>query len=133
MNPIPRIDNRYDMKVDRMPNCEGKGFPQGPGPNGSTGCRQFVSPACDEDIPWHPVPGLEAWPNGKGAIEGKCSGDFISGSIVDYVVVPKGLAPGKYVVGFRWDCEETVRALQGRALALRLGALALAGRCRPSN
>ena len=27
--------------------------------------------------------------------------------MVDYLVIPKGLKPGEYVLGFRWDCEET--------------------------
>ena len=40
-----------------------------------------------------------------------CSGDGETGlgnlEIVDKVVIPKSLNPGKYVVGFRWDCEES--------------------------
>ena len=27
--------------------------------------------------------------------------------VVDSLMVPKGLAPGKYVLQWRWDCEET--------------------------
>ena len=27
--------------------------------------------------------------------------------IVDRVLIPKGLAPGEYVLGWRWDCEES--------------------------
>ena len=27
--------------------------------------------------------------------------------IVDYVTLPSSLAPGKYVLGWRWDCEES--------------------------
>ena len=95
---IPRIDNTYDKNVDRSPLCEGKGFPQGP--TGNLGCRQFKSPACDDDTPWHPVPGSAP---GKGAIEGRCSGDFLSGSIVDHVVIPSSLPAGDYIVGFRWE------------------------------
>ena len=96
--PQPRIDNTYDKNVDRSPLCEGKGFPQGP--TGNLGCRQFKSPACDDDTPWHPVPGSAP---GKGAIEGRCSGDFLSGSIVDHVVIPSSLPAGDYIVGFRWE------------------------------
>ena len=40
-----------------------------------------------------------------------CSGDGETGlgnlEIVDKVVIPKNLSPGQYVVGFRWDCEES--------------------------
>ena len=32
---------------------------------------------------------------------GRCSGNLINAAIVDSVVVPKGLASGDYVVGFR--------------------------------
>jgi hypothetical protein len=27
--------------------------------------------------------------------------------IVDRLEIPQGLAPGKYVLGWRWDCEES--------------------------
>ena len=29
--------------------------------------------------------------------------------IVDTVQIPKNLTPGDYVVGFRWDCEESTQ------------------------
>jgi hypothetical protein len=70
------------------------------------GCRQFESPACDpaDDAPdkWAPLPGKVTQ-----AIQGKCSGDFIAGSIVDHVAIPPEIKPGDYVLSFRWDCEET--------------------------
>ena len=31
----------------------------------------------------------------------------LAGQIVDSVRVPAGLAPGQYVLGWRWDCEQT--------------------------
>ena len=40
---------------------------------------------------------------------GECSGDWTGGLIVDEVIVPAGLAPGEYVVGWRWDCEESTQ------------------------
>ena len=39
---------------------------------------------------------------------GDCSGDLTAAAIVDHVVVPK-LPAGDYVLGFRWDCEETAQ------------------------
>lgn len=36
-----------------------------------------------------------------------CSGDWRGGSIVDTVLIPADLAPGQWVLGWRWDCEET--------------------------
>jgi hypothetical protein len=43
----------------------------------------------------------------------KCSGDGVGDlpqlEIVDKVIIPAGLAPGKYVLGWRWDCEESTQ------------------------
>merc|ERR1712048_1287709 len=43
----------------------------------------------------------------------KCSGDSIGDSsnleIVDKVEIPVTLKPGKYVLGWRWDCEESTQ------------------------
>ena len=41
--------------------------------------------------------------------EGLCSGDWTLGMVSDKVVVPKTIKPGKYVVSWRMDCEETAR------------------------
>merc|ERR1719469_1113641 len=47
-----------------------------------------------------PVPGAYGFKFGH-------AGDLKRLHIVDRVKVPAGLAPGDYVVSFRWDCEET--------------------------
>ena len=78
-------------------------------------CKQFQSAACDESdptthTPWHAVPGGD----GKSGVEGKCSGDFISGSIVDHVLIPATLAPGDYVLGWRWDVSAPAPSLPSR-------------------
>ena len=40
----------------------------------------------------------------------KCSGDWNDMvEIVDKVHIPATLAPGKYVLGWRWDCEESTQ------------------------
>ena len=57
-------------------------------------------------------PRCEEVPNcGDEAVESRC---FCSGmwgpydlEIVDYVQIPADLKPGKYVLGWRWDCEES--------------------------
>ena len=38
---------------------------------------------------------------------GRCSGGWADGVIVDELVIPGTVAAGKYVLGFRWDCEQT--------------------------
>lgn len=32
--------------------------------------------------------------------------------IVDQVLIPQGLEPGAWVLGFRWDCEESNQVWQ---------------------
>ena len=65
-------------------------------------CRQFAPP-CEEDDGWAPTARTHE-PNED--VAGACSGNWISGVIVDEVVVP-ALPAGEYVLGFRWDCEAT--------------------------
>ena len=38
-----------------------------------------------------------------------CSGGSHGRAIRDVVKIPKGLKPGKYVLGWRWDCEATAQ------------------------
>ena len=40
-------------------------------------------------------------------VEGACSGDWTGGVISDHVQLPAALPPGDYVLGWRWDCEES--------------------------
>ena len=47
--------------------------------------------------------------------EGWCSGDWTLGMVSDKVVIPDDLKPGKYVVSWRWDCEETAQVWQNCA------------------
>lgn len=104
-NPIPRIDpdGGGSGHSPREANCHG---PAAVG----LGCRNF-DPVCEEGNwseagewrPWHKIePTARA-----GDVEGYCAGDWTGGQIVDRVVVPADLPPGDYVLGWRWDCEET--------------------------
>ena len=55
---------------------------------------------------WSPIPGYgRAGPE----VMGKCSGNQINAVVVDRVVIPAHVPAGAYVVGFRWDCEETAQ------------------------
>lgn len=99
MNPIPRID--FDSRKSGQPaNFTGCDFVNGTvvGPN----CRQF-DPPCSWDQGWFSQPGVAH----SVDVEGACSGDWTGGVIVDEVRIPVDLAPGDYVLGWRWDCEES--------------------------
>jgi lytic starch monooxygenase len=51
-----------------------------------------------------PNPGTADHPGTQENYAG-CSGDWRGGQIVDTVLIPKGIEPGQWVLGFRWDCE----------------------------
>lgn len=98
-NPIPRID--FDSHSSGQPgNFSGcsmvGGVPVGPS------CRQF-DPPCPWDDGWYAQPPAHT----SVDVEGNCSGDWTGGVILDKVIIPSGLAPGNYVLGWRWDCEES--------------------------
>lgn len=99
MNPIPRID--FNAHGSGQPvNFTGCQFVNGV----VTGqaCRQFDAP-CSWDHGWYSQPGTVH----SVDVEGPCSGDWTGGVIIDEVMIPPHLAPGDYVLGWRWDCEET--------------------------
>lgn len=76
-------------------------------------CQQFASPCPDIDTGWwNCTDGVHQGgcdKSGNSDHWGYCSGDWTLGMIADRVVVPKDLKPGKYVVGWRMDCEETAQ------------------------
>ena len=56
-----------------------------------------------------PLPGISGY-----------SGRYVAGqglpfSVVDEVVVPDSLAPGDYLLSWRWDCEQTCQIWQNCA------------------
>jgi len=94
MNPIPVISGQHA-------GCFNTTNASATDHNGMI-CRQF-KPPCREDDGWGPTPGSRD----PQDVMGKCSNNWIAGTIVDRVVVPAGLEPGAYVLGFRWDAEQT--------------------------
>ena len=63
-------------------------------------------PPCDDPIPY----ATGQRPNTGENPSGLCAGNlpyFVS--IVDALRVPAGTPPGAYVLGFRWDAEETAQ------------------------
>ena len=73
-------------------------------------CRQF-DPICGAGEGWRTVPhGVGDWD-----VQGPCAGNFIGGAIVDTLQVPATLPPGRYVLGWRWDAEQTTQVWQNCA------------------
>ena len=102
-NPIPRIDWGSGGPASGAygGNCRS---PKG---KRTAACVNF-KPPCEEGLwkngdegmlPWHTIDAA-AEPDD---VEGYCSGDWTGGQIVDEVLIPKDLAPGDYVIGWRWD------------------------------
>jgi len=99
-NPIPRIQDD-NIGLQDVAGC--------PGPNGKSGPRCISFPApCPQDV------GRYAWST-DGSGQGACSGDWTAGVIEDTVIVPKDAAPGKYLLSWRWDAEETAQVWQNCA------------------
>eukprot|EP00051_Salpingoeca_urceolata_P023828 m.410430 g.410430 ORF g.410430 m.410430 type:complete len:387 (+) comp20158_c7_seq8:1833-2993(+) len=99
-NPIPRT-NDDNKGLANESSC--------PGPTGRSGpgCTQFKAP-CPQDT------GILPWST-DGSGQGACSGDWTAGVISDHVIIPKDIKPGQYVLGWRWDCEETAQVWQNCA------------------
>ena len=77
-------------------------------PNGfPTESWAFPPPCYEPRYPDKPLSGLS---------EGRCSGQWMNNiTIYDQLVVPAHLAPGKYVLGLRWDCETSAQIWQSCA------------------
>ena len=54
-----------------------------------------------------PLPGLRGFGSGASGL-GRIAG-LPAFSVVDKVVVPPTLKPGKYLLSWRWDCEQVRR------------------------
>lgn len=113
-NPIPRI---WDSKVGlHNPSaCPGPSTRAHPLP----GCMAFPAP-CPWDtynksglLPCEQEDGLLGRCDGNGMSQ--CGSDWVVGVISDHVLIPKDLPAGEYVLGWRWDCEETAQIWQNCA------------------
>ena len=99
LNPLPRIN--FDSTSSGQP----------PGTHGCTppakgaACIEFPPP-CRGDTGWSPVNGTQEGPND---VAGRCSGDATDVTVVDRLILPPELPAGAYVLGWRWDCEETAQ------------------------
>lgn len=88
-------------------------------------CRSF-DPVCKENAsqPWYKLPDPLSAPGKSpvraGDVEGRCSGDWTSGVIVDQIAIPADLKAGDYVLGWRWDCAHTMPAALRDCLVMPL-------------
>jgi len=125
-NPIPRIhtDNVGMAYVGNCKQTHGE-FPAQDdycSPH-KDDCQQFPTPCPDlegvaagEMGKWYKSNGVnESDVPDRNTHEGACSGDWTLGMISDEVVIPKDLQPGKYVLSWRWDAEETAQVWQNCA------------------
>ena len=105
-NPIPRV-NTDNRGLANEAGCNQTGAKGG---RGNTICQQFDA-LCEQDTGTFPLCSeTQGWPcsyDGSGL--GACSGDWTAGVIADKVLLPKTLKPGNYVLGWRYDCEETAQ------------------------
>lgn len=119
-NPIPRIhtDNvgmAFVGKCDQR--CGQKGAAWC---NQKADCQQFPSPCPEYDKGWyggnatHMPTALPFLPD-SNQHEGQCSGDWTLGMVSDKLVIPTTMTPGKYVLSWRMDCEETAQVWQNCA------------------
>ncbi len=87
-----------------------------PNKTSTAGYTEFPPP-CPWDCsgqPDCPDPGSADHPGTQESYAG-CSGDWRGGQIVDTVRIPANIEPGQWVLGFRWDCEETSQVWQSCA------------------
>lgn len=122
-NPIPRIhtDNIGMAFVGKClqqrgppgETCSQEGAPWCPA---KEDCQQFPSPCPKLDKGWYmgntthmPTWNPEPFPPDGNMHEGWCSGDWTLGMISDKIVIPKDIKPGRYVLSWRMDCEETAQ------------------------
>jgi len=84
------------VSVGTLP--EGSTWARNPLPYSNSGTAPMFDPPCEESI------------DRKESDTGKCSGrDPFNTLITDELRVPTHLAPGKYVLGIRWDCEKSAQ------------------------
>ena len=96
LKPDPSMSrpNKWDTQVDCYGNCDGVNASKATG----------VCPAGTENFP----------PPASGKYSGFGKGIW-EWSVVDLVVVPEEIEPGKYLMSRRWDCEESTQVWQNCA------------------
>merc|ERR1712046_10173 len=133
-NPIPRIwDSKkglHNPEACPGPNTRAQGSPAGclafPAPcpwdtyttTGLLPCNSSAESGHDmhmRRLLGHGHDGTLGLGKCDGNGMGECSSDWVVGVISDTVLIPADLPAGEYVLGWRWDCEETAQIWQNCA------------------
>ena len=125
-NPVPRI-HTDNIGMAFIGKCWNQNGPPGqvckqegaPWCNEKEDCSNFPTQCPEIDQGWYGgnathMP-TKYYPPDDNRHEGWCSGDWTLGMISDKVVIPDDIKPGKYVMSWRWDCEETAQVWQSCA------------------
>lgn len=122
-SPIPKI-HRDNIGMAYIGNCtlenaQACTLDRGKCSQAKDDCINFPTPCPDIDKGWYGgnsthMP-TQFNPPDDNRHEGWCSGDWTLGMISDKVIIPEDIKPGKYVVSWRWDCEETAQVWQNCA------------------
>ena len=119
----PRINASWWRAQDCIASCAGSNLPACP-----AGHTQFPEPLPGLALLWNGWTWCEAPPR-NGSTDGAAAGgrgivgdsphdlpcsnsSMLATNIIDRVEVPAGLAPGEYVVSWRWDVEQTEQVWQ---------------------
>lgn len=103
--------NATDVSVGTVP--IGSTWRKNPVPRGPWGWKGVSGGGSPEPICDEPAACRNAHYKNPKQLTCRCSGDGIGDipnlEIVDTVAIPKGLTPGEWVLGWRWDCEESTQ------------------------
>ena len=139
---IPGPDDNATTPHKCIPGENCRGTPKGP----CSPCPQTPGTDCSRCDQVQTVepgrytrPGVPAFPAPCEAENGKCEGvDWNGYAVKDVVKIPENLPPGKYILGFRYDCEATAqvwsncavrRCSHSVAVQLIISTAALADMC----
>lgn len=103
VNPVPRMGEESAGCLARNAS-----FPL------RNGCVSFAPP-CPQDCSGQPNCTTAGHKTGGNTVQGACSGDWTGGQVVDTLLIPNTLPAGEWVLGWRWDCEETTQIWQSCA------------------
>ena len=109
--PLPFVDTVHTLEFIDRPSTQiaGTYVSEGTNPPGSMWAMNPL-PYSNPGAPVEFEPPCHETIDRTMSDTGRCSGrDPFNTLIGDTVGIPKGLKPGRYVLGFRWDCEKSAQ------------------------